>query len=128
MIDSMLQVPGGLDLSSSGASEQLAKQIGASEWLGPLAPVALSPFFGIAVLSGLATYGPEFLQRQSGLIGDHSPMNNAYLFWTMATLACLTSLPRFSKVSKPFALGRREYRELCVSDHPDCRQVPQQHS
>lgn len=105
MIESVLQLPGGLDLPTNGAAEQLSKQISASEWLGPLAPVALSPFFGIAVLSGLATYGPDFLQKQSGLIGDHSPMNNAYLFWTMATLALLTSLPRFSKVSKPFALA-----------------------
>ncbi len=70
MIDSMLQVSGGLDLSPNAAGEQLAKQISTSEWLGPLAPVALSPFFGIAVLSGLATYGPEFLQRRSGLIGE----------------------------------------------------------
>lgn len=105
MIDSMLQVSGGLDLSPNAAGEQLAKQISTSEWLGPLAPVALSPFFGIAVLSGLATYGPEFLQRRSGLIGEDSPMNNPTLFWAMATLALLTSLPRFSKVSKPLALA-----------------------
>ncbi len=99
MIDSVLQV------SPADAGEQLARQIGASEWLGPLAPVALSPFFGIAVLSGLATYGPEFLQQRSGLITSGSPLNNHYLFWTMATLALLTSLPRLSKVSKPFALA-----------------------
>ena len=105
MFDSVLQVPSGLDLPTNGTAEQLAKQITASEWLGPLAPIALSPFFGIAVLSGVATYGPDFLQKQSGLIGDHSPMNNAYLFWVMATLALMTSLPRFSKVSKPFALA-----------------------
>lgn len=101
MIESVLQV----DMSQSEAGEQLARQIGTSEWLGPLAPVALSPFFGIATLSGLATYGPEFLQRRSGLIAEGSPLNNPYLFWTMATLALLTSLPRFSKVSKPFALA-----------------------
>ncbi len=32
-------------------------------------------------------------------------MNNPTLFWTMATLALLTSLPRFSKVSKPLAMA-----------------------
>lgn len=104
MIESILQAPGA-EVSPMVAGEQLARQIGTSEWLGPLAPVALSPFFGIAVLSGLATYGPEFLQQRSGLIADGSPLNNALLFWTMATLAMLTSLPRFSKVSKPFALA-----------------------
>ena len=104
MMDSILQLPSGMD-GSSNAGEQLVKQIGASEWLGPLAPVALSPFFGIAVLSGLATYGPEFLQQRSGLIAESSPMNNPVLFWTMAALAILTSLPRFSKVSKPLALA-----------------------
>ncbi len=108
MLDSLLQLPGGLDVPTSGAQsagDALVKEIGASEWLGPLAPVALSPFFGIAILSGLATYGPDFLQQRSHLIADSSPLNNPYLFWSMATLALLTSLPRLSKVSKPLALA-----------------------
>lgn len=107
MIDALLQLPG-LEVppaSPQAAGDELVKQIGASEWLGPLAPVALSPFFGIAVLSGLATYGPDFIQQRSHLIGETSPLNNPTLFWIMAALAVLTSLPRFSKVSKPLALA-----------------------
>ena len=105
MFDWALQLPTGLESGTLAASEKLAGQIGASEWLGPLAPVALSPFFGLATLSGIATYGPDWLQQRSSLFGDSSPMNSPALFWTMATLAIVTSLPRLSKVSKPIALA-----------------------
>ncbi len=86
-------------------TEQIARQISAIEWLGPLAPIALSPFFGLACLSGIATYGPDWLQQRSGIFGESSPLNNPALFWTMAVLTVVTSLPRLSKVSKPLALA-----------------------
>ena len=105
MIELALQVPTGVDAGTLAAGEKLAEQIGASEWLGPLAPVALSPFFGLAALSGIATYGPDWLQERSSLFGASSPMNSPALFWTMAALAIITSLPRLSKVSKPIALA-----------------------
>ncbi|MFK7735802.1 MAG: hypothetical protein AB8B50_07235 [Pirellulaceae bacterium] len=94
----------GLDAETLAAGNAVAQQFATSDWLGPLAPIALSPFFGLAALSGTATYGPEWLQERSSLFGDGSPLNNPVLFWTMATLAILTSLPRFTKVSKPIAL------------------------
>ncbi len=105
MLDWAMQLPTGLDSQTLAASEKLAGQLGASEWLGPLAPVALSPFFGLATLSGIATYGPDWLQQRSALVGDSSPMNSPAMFWTMAALAIITSLPRLSKVSKPIALA-----------------------
>lgn len=87
------------------AGKKLASNISIAEWLGPLAPIALSPFFGLACLSGLATYGPEWLQKSNGLLNPHSPLSNPILFWSMAGLAILSSLPRFTKVSKPIALA-----------------------
>lgn len=95
----------GLDAQTMAASHAIAQQIATSDWLGPLAPIALSPFFGLATLSGLATYGPEWVQERSTLFGEASALNNPVLFWVMVTLAILTSLPRLTKVSKPLALA-----------------------
>ena len=39
----------------------ITNQITTIEWLAPLAPIALSPFFGITLLSGFACYGSEWL-------------------------------------------------------------------
>ncbi|MEZ6135565.1 MAG: hypothetical protein R3C53_11710 [Pirellulaceae bacterium] len=116
MIDAALQLgaeqlPGGLSLNDGidartmAGGQALAQQISTSEWLGPLAPIALSPFFGLCALSGIATYGPQWLQDRSALFGDASMLNNPPLFWTMLVLAVITSLPRLTKVSKPVALA-----------------------
>jgi hypothetical protein len=105
MFEIALQLPTGLDAGTLTAGEKVAEQIGASEWLGPLAPVALSPFFGLATLSGIATYGPDWLQQRSALFGEASALNSPALFWTLTALAIVTSLPRLSKVSKPLALA-----------------------
>jgi hypothetical protein len=94
----------GLDAETIAAGNAVAQQFATSDWLGPLAPVALSPFFGLAALTGAATYGPEWLQERSSLFQDGSALNNPILFWTMACLAIITSLPRFTKVSKPIAM------------------------
>lgn len=101
----LAQLNPGLDAETMAASHVVSQQLATSEWLGPLAPVALSPFFGLAALSGAATYGPEWLQERSALFSDESALNSPWLFWTMFTLAILTSLPRLTKVSKPLALA-----------------------
>lgn len=85
-------------------AQQMSKQLSTQEWLGPIAAVALSPFFGLACLSGIATYGPEWLQQKSIFLSGDSPMNNPFLFWVMAVLTVITSLPRFTKISKPISL------------------------
>jgi hypothetical protein len=95
-----------IDSSTAIASASgIAREVSTQEWLGPLASVALSPFFGLACLSGVATYGPEWLQSRSALLGPKSPMNNPMLFWMMLGLTIMTSLPRLTKVSKPLALA-----------------------
>lgn len=95
----------GLDAQTVAAGQAIAQQIAATDWLGPLAPIALSPFFGLAALSGMATYGPDWIQERSSLFGEASALNNPVLFWVMVGLAVLTSLPRLTKVSKPLALA-----------------------
>lgn len=95
----------GLSAETMAASGAISSQIAASEWLGPMAPIALSPFFGLAALTGIATYGPDWLQERSSLFSESSALCNPVLFWTMIALAVLTSLPRLTKVSKPIALA-----------------------
>ena len=87
------------------AATGISRQVSTQEWLGPLSAIALSPFFGLACLSGAATYGPDWLQSRSSLLGESSPLNNPLLFWLMLGLTVATSLPRFTKVSKPFAMA-----------------------
>jgi hypothetical protein len=81
---------------------QLSQQIATTDWLGPLSAVALSPFFGITCLSGLALWGQEWIPWNTLLSAD-SPLRSEPLFWSFAALTVLTSLPRLMKVSKPIA-------------------------
>ncbi len=83
---------------------EFARQISAVEWLGPMSAIALSPFFGLACLSGLANFGPEWATQDSPLLGNVGPMKSQLLFWIMLVLTIITSAPRFTKLSKPIAL------------------------
>ncbi len=85
------------------AAQQFASTLGITDWLGPLAPVALSPFFGIACLSGMSLYGGSWVSPDNPFLGDTSPLHNPAVFWTFLGLTLLTSIPRLTKVSKPFA-------------------------
>lgn len=85
------------------AVEQLTHSISSTEWLGTLAPVALSPFFGLTCLSGLAIVGEDHLPEDHFLRSASTPLRNPLVFFTFLALTILTSLPKFSKVSKPFA-------------------------
>ncbi len=107
MLDEALlqQLPSALDPTTRAASQVVSEQLSTSEWLGPLAPVALSPFFGLAVLSGIGTYGPEALQQRSAIFQSGGSLDSPLLFWSMAGLAVFTSLPRLTKVSKPISLA-----------------------
>lgn len=84
-------------------AQQLSQSLGVADWLGPLAPVALSPFFGIACLSGLALYGRGWVSPDNAFLGEGSPLHNETVFVVFLILTVLTSVPRFTKVSKPFA-------------------------
>lgn len=91
--------------ASPESGQQLSNFVAAQDWLGPISAVALSPFFGLACLSGIATYGPTALREHSSLLGVTGPMNNPALFWSMAILTLVTSLPRWTKFSKPISLA-----------------------
>ena len=85
------------------AAQQFGSHLSIAEWLGPMAPVALSPFFGITCLSGMAMFGGSWISDTNPLLGSHSPLHNPAVFWTFLALTILTSVPRLTKVSKPFA-------------------------
>ncbi|MEM9643773.1 MAG: hypothetical protein AAF989_02170 [Planctomycetota bacterium] len=91
------------DIAATSAwANELTDQLNVADWLGPLAPVALSPFFGIALLSGLSLHGPDWI-TDNALLGASGPLQSPTLFWIFVGLTALTSLPRLTKVSKPFA-------------------------
>lgn len=99
-----------LDLENSPISAQemlvadaLSDRVSSTEWLGAIGPVALSPFFGLTLLSGIAIVGEERLPEDHYLRRASTPLRNPLVFFTFLILTVLTSVPRFSKVSKPFA-------------------------
>lgn len=80
----------------------LTTTLQASEWLGPLAPIAVSPFFGITILAGLSQFGDGFFNLNS-FISDNPVLSNPLVFYVFLVLTIVTSVPKFTKVSKPFA-------------------------
>lgn len=100
-----MQLNSSLDTVTAENGRDFMQQLGLSDWLGPLAPIALSPFFGLALLSGIATYGPQWMQERSIMFQANRALDSPALFWTMAVLALFTSLPRLTKVSKPLGLA-----------------------
>ena len=85
------------------AAQQFGQTLSIAEWLGPMAPVALSPFFGITCLSGMSLFGASWISSGNPLMGENSPLHNPAVFWTFLSLTIATSIPRLTKVSKPFA-------------------------
>ncbi len=55
------------------------------------------------LVTGIATYGPEWLQQRSGLFDQSSLLNSPLLLWTMLSLSIQSNLPRLSKVNNPLA-------------------------
>ncbi|MEQ1906149.1 MAG: hypothetical protein ABL888_18335 [Pirellulaceae bacterium] len=82
---------------------RITEQVSASEWLGPLAPIALSPYFGITCLAGMAQFGEGTWLEQNHLVSQNPVLKHPGVFWVFLTLTLATSIPRFSKVSKPIA-------------------------
>ncbi len=95
----------GFSVRDVAAAQQFGQTIGVADWLGPLAPIGLSPFFGISCLAAMANWG-EFIglsPDNNPLLSETSPLRNPAVFWTFFILTLLTSIPRLTKVSKPFA-------------------------
>lgn len=90
--------------ADAAQAQRISELVAAQDWLGPISAIALSPFFGLACLSGIATYGPDWV-RNSPLLSVSGPLNNPVLFWIMAALTVVTSLPRWTKFSKPIAMA-----------------------
>ncbi len=72
-----------------------------SEWLGPLAPIALSPYFGMTCLAGMAQFGSGTWLDSNEFVSKNPVLRQPAVFWGFLALTLLTSLPRFFKVSKP---------------------------
>ena len=83
-------------------ADEIVGSVKASEWLGPLAPIAISPFFGIACLCFISQFGGSYLPLNS-FISTNPVLNNPTVLWVFVGLTLLTSLPRLTKVSKPAA-------------------------
>lgn len=84
----------------SAKVNQAVETYGLTEMMGPLAPVALSPFFGLACLSGLSCLN---ILPENGFISGNEVLNNGGVFFLFAALAVITSLPKMMTVSKVFA-------------------------
>jgi hypothetical protein len=89
-------------------AQQLTGSIATSEWLGPMAPIALSPFFGITCLSGMSVFGESVMGEgsfltQNQFVSSNPVLNQQAVFWIFLILTVVTSLPRLTKVSKPIA-------------------------
>ena len=91
-----------LSSNDMAMAEGLGGSVSIAEWLGPLAPIAISPFFGITLLAGISQFGSETLPFNQ-FISSNPILSNPATFWVFLVLTILTSLPRFTKVSKPAA-------------------------
>ena len=93
--------------SESRRGEQIVRELGVTEVLGPLAPVAMSPFFALTFMSGaslMADTGllPDAISKNA-LLGAGSPLNNGLVFTGLLALTIVTALPKLTKVTKPLA-------------------------
>lgn len=84
-------------------SDQFVDRLPLAEVMGPLAPIALSPFFGLTLLSGAAFLEDEGVLPQNDFLSGSEALQNPYVFGGLLLLTVLTSLPRFMKVAKVFA-------------------------
>jgi hypothetical protein len=94
------------DKSSLAADQekatQLTKKISAIQVLAPLAPVALSPFFGITCLSGTSILCNMGVLPKNDFLMGNKALNNWLVFGVFLILSIATSLPKMTAVSKGF--------------------------
>ena len=92
----------GLDSGNIAETTTMVQASGLTELLGPLTPLALSPFFGVTCLSAISLWGPEWASN-SPMLGSSGALRSEAIFITFLVLTLISSIPRFTKVSKPFA-------------------------
>ncbi len=90
----------GLSPADTSLASEITNQVSTIEWLGPLAPIAISPFFGITCLAFLSQM--DFVPGNS-FVSQNPVLQNPTVLWVFLALTVLTSLPRLTKVSKPLA-------------------------
>jgi hypothetical protein len=90
------------DAARIGALQGLSQSSSVAEWLGPMAPIAISPFFGIACLAAVSQHGGDFVPGNA-FLSNNGVLQNPTVLWVFVFLTLLTSLPRLTKVSKPIA-------------------------
>jgi len=93
---------GSLDAEQVQA-DQLVKKIPVTEVLGPLAPIALSPFFALTCLSGSSLLVDAGMLPDNALLQGNGVLSNGFVFTGLLGLTVLTSLPKLTKVTKPLA-------------------------
>ena len=92
------------DLSTDQTkAQQVVEALNITEVLGPLAPVALSPFFGITCLSATSILSEKDLIPANRLITGNKALNNPAVFVVFLVLTIMTSLPKLTTVTKVFA-------------------------
>lgn len=84
-------------------ADKVADAVPWSEVLGPLAPIALSPFFGMACLSGISLLTTRGVLPDNSFLHGHPVLTHPWICFAFLGLALFTSLPRLTKVSKPLA-------------------------
>ena len=92
-----------LEKTDFAKANQLAETVTGTQWLGILAPIAISPFFGITCLAGISLISEGTFLENNHFISDNPVLHNPVVFWVFLGLTLLTSIPRLTKVSKPFA-------------------------
>ena len=92
----------GVDTEAIATTSTWIQTTGINELLGPLTPLALSPFFGVTCLSAISLWGPDWASS-SPMLGSNGALRSETIFITFLALTIISSVPRFTKVSKPFA-------------------------
>ncbi len=70
------------------------------EIFGSLAPVAISPFFGITLTSGASILADKQIIKNNDFLKTNKLLANYYVFSIFLMLTILTSIPNLSKISK----------------------------
>ena len=93
------------DHAKAAVITQSVQKYKLTEVLGPMAPVALSPFFGMACLSGtsIASSHGLFGMEENNFLSGSDVLNNPLVFIAFLGLTVLTSVPKLTTVSKAFA-------------------------
>jgi len=84
-------------------AERLVQTLPVTEIMGPLAPIALSPFFALSCLSGASLLVDNGLLPENSLLSGNGVLSNGLVFLGLVVLTVVTALPKLTKVTKPLA-------------------------